>query len=255
MKKLLLVFSAFVTFSFSAYAEQCNLDPIKIAVVDTGFGYNFHGKGAKLCNTGHKDFSGVNAFTEPNFSSVRVPLDIQGHGTNIVGIIESYVRKAHVNYCIVILKFESGYTSYNGLHATVEAFKYATKFKFPYINYSAGGSMPSGDERKAVKDYLDHGGTMIVAAGNSGVNLDDKGNGEYPAQYDKRIIVVGNLLSNGKKAPLSNYGSCVNRWEVGMNVEGYGVVMSGTSQATATATGKIVSQNSCTGVNNGKPRK
>jgi hypothetical protein len=61
--------------------------------------------------------------------------------------------------------------------------------------------------------------------------------------YDKRTVVVGSLDNNGKKMESSNFGSAVSRWELGLNVIGYGIIMSGTSQAAAVATGKIVSEN------------
>jgi hypothetical protein len=52
--------------------------------------------------------------------------------------------------------------------------------------------------------------------------------------------VVGNVDRSGKIANNSNYGKSITRWEIGVNVKAYGLIMSGTSQATATATGKIV---------------
>jgi hypothetical protein len=129
--------------------------------------------------------------------------------------------------------------SYN----TTRAFEYAAEKKFDYINYSSGGVDPSEKERIAVERYLNHGGKLISAAGNEGKNLDMPGNQYYPAMYDKRIIVVGMLDVNGIQYEYSNYGKVVNRWEIGQELIGYGVKMSGTSQSTAVATGKIVSEN------------
>jgi len=81
-----------------------------------------------------------------------------------------------------------------------------------------------------------------VAAGNNGMNFDEKGR-YYPACYDdKRIIVVGMLDKNGVQYKYSNYGSRVTRWEIGYEVVGFEISESGTSQAAAVATGKLVSQ-------------
>jgi hypothetical protein len=237
MNKILLALSLFL--AFSCYGK-CTDRPIVIAVVDTGFGYEGRGVGARLCKYGHKDFTIDQKYS--NFPGVfaPVPFDFHSHGTNIVGIIESYVRPAHINYCILVLKFYAHTDgSKNGM-ATVEAFLYANRVKADYINYSGGGLDANEFERLAVAQYLDVGGQMIVAAGNN--NHDLTNGGYYPACYDKRLTVVGSLTEKGKKAEMSNYGAPVNRWEIGQNVIGYGIKNSGTSQATAVATGKIVSQ-------------
>lgn len=51
------------------------------------------------------------------------------------------------------------------------------------------------------------------------------------------------LEKDGVQSKVSNYGKIVNRWEIGRSVSGYGIIQSGTSQATAVAMGKILSQN------------
>lgn len=232
-----------VFFNSNAYCK-CTDKPVVIAVVDTGFGFQGYGMEARLCKMGHKDFTTEKQYI-PSFPGVidPVPLDNHRHGTNITGIIENYLKQAHINYCIVVLKYHSPLqTGWANLYSTIDAFKYATKIKADYINYSSGGKEPSNKERIVVEQYLNEGGKLIVAAGNEAQDLDVDSLGYYPAKYDKRITVVGMLMPDGRKAPLSNYGKVVNRWEVGYNVSGYSIVSSGTSQATAVATGKIVSQ-------------
>jgi subtilisin family serine protease len=239
MNKILLIFA--LLFPLNAY-PGCQDKPITIAVVDTGFGYAGAGKGAHLCSTGHRDFSSDNKSVFSN--NTIVPLDVHGHGTNITGIIESYLKKEHINYCIVVIKYFSEKARRNeNLYATINAFNYIADQKFDYVNYSGGGDKPDHLEKMAVLRYLDEGGHLITAAGNEGKNLSLFCNQYYPAMYDKRIVVVGNLNQNGTRAFMSNYGKAVNRWEIGMNVAAYGLTMSGTSQATALATSKIVSQN------------
>ena len=97
-------------------------------------------------------------------------------------------------------------------------------------------------EKAAVKRFLDHSGKIIAAAGNEHASLELAENAYFPALYDKRIIVVGNNTKDGVRSNSSNYGEPVTRWEVGEDVEAYGIVMTGTSQATAVATGKIISE-------------
>lgn len=223
--------------------SKCADKPVVVAVIDTGFGFHNKGLGAKLCKFGHKDFSSDQEFQHTvNYGTKDpVPLDLHGHGTNVVGVIEEYARSTHTNFCVVILKYY-GSNHMGHIDATIKAINYATDLKVDYINYSSGGREPSTVERIAVEKFLNNGGTMISAAGNESANLDVAGNVYYPAMYDSRIVMVGALDRNGNKMFSSNYGSVVNRWEIGMSVVGYGISMSGTSQATATATGKIVSQ-------------
>lgn len=225
-----------------SYAD-CKDMPVKIAVLDTGFGYQDKGHQAKLCNYGHMDFSIDRQFTKNYMTKTPVPLDVHGHGTNIVGIIDDYARKAHINYCIVIIKYYSDdQPGWLNLAITIQAIKYATNIGVDFINYSGGGPQTDPAEKLAVKKFLDKGHTFVAAAGNEGEELGKFGSAYYPAMEDKRVIVVGNLCKNGVKCKTSNYGSVVNRWEVGEDVTAFGITMTGTSQSTAVVTGKLVSE-------------
>lgn len=229
-----------------AEAKKCGQSPIRIAIIDTGFGYKDNGHEANLCQYGHKDFSVYSRqFTKNYATEDLVPLDVNGHGTNITGIIDGYLKKAHVNYCLIIVKYYSDLQSREqNVVSTTRALNYAANIHADYINYSGGGPGQNSFEKAAIERYLNHGGHMVAAAGNEHENLDEPENGYYPAMYDKRIIVVGNLSKEGVKSKTSNYGSFVTRWEVGEDVEAFGTKYSGTSQATAVATGKIVAENS-----------
>ena len=223
-----------------------------VAVIDTGIdaqAFNRH----VLCKTGHKDFTGTGI------------QDRHGHGTHISGLIDQYAKsiflgkdknykerfaKEQINYCQVILKFfdtDSSKSTVNAPKAVVDAIKWATKLHVDVINYSGGGQEPSLEERAAVMDALKQGITIVAAAGNEHDYLDDQHHSYYPAMYDKRIIAVGNWQNDTLgRSPSSNWGPRVNAWEVGTNVisfcpgkDSY-CYMSGTSQATAVRTGKIV---------------
>lgn len=210
--------------------------PIIVAVIDTGFGYNGLGKKAKLCKTGHKDFTTERAIA-PGYNTIDpIPKDYMGHGTNIVGIIDAQVKSS--NYCIVIIKYFS--LNSDNLESSLNAIKYAIEINANYINYSSNGRTKNTAEIVVVKRFLDKGGVFVAAAGNEGVDL-HKIN-MYPAMSDSRVIVVGNLGLNGKKATSSNYGLPVTIWETGTNIDGFGLVMTGTSQATAIVTSKMIKQ-------------
>jgi Subtilase family len=248
LSTFLIIFAVLVSCTKRTEAKQCNKAPIRIAVIDTGFGYHDAGHDARLCQYGHKDFSNERQFTKNYVTKDIVPVDTHGHGTNIAGIIDGYAKAAHVNYCLVIIKYYSdSQTGSQNLRATIRAVNYAANIKADFINYSGGGPETNMFERAAVKRFLNQGGKFIAAAGNENEDLNNPENAYYPAMYDKRIIVVANQGKDGVKSKTSNYGDVVTRWEIGEDVTAYGITMTGTSQATAVATGKIVSesQNKC----------
>lgn len=234
----------FVVLNSSTLYAKCN-SKIIVAIIDTGFGFAGRGRDAKLCQIGHRDFTGENTFTYNYNTKDPIPSDNVGHGTNIVGIIENYAGQTNVNYCIVILKAFGNRV--DTLRSTIDAINYATSIGVKYINYSAGGYGPSLEERISVLSFLDHGGTLVAAAGNEGLDLDFPFRRHYPSSYDPRVISVGMLNRDGTVARCSNYGKSVKRWEIGEYVVGFGIELSGTSQSTAVATGKILSgdKNKC----------
>src|SRR5271163_2109352 len=80
--------------------KKCNNKTTTIAVIDTGFGFVKNIKNAHLCKYGHKDFTaGTDISTDYNTVS-PVPKDYDGHGTNIVGIIDKYAIKGNLNFCL-----------------------------------------------------------------------------------------------------------------------------------------------------------
>jgi subtilisin family serine protease len=198
--------------------------------------------GIALCKYGHRNFTSdldtkkVGATVDP------IPTDSHGHGTNIAGLIQQYA--GNKNYCMVILRYYSPRAiNDNNLKNTVDAINYATNIGAKYINYSGGGGESSLEERAAVKRFLDKGGRFIAAAGNEKANIDS--HPYYPAMDDRRVVKVGSVEKDGSVAKYSNYGKSVTRWEQGTNARALGLVMSGTSQATAIATGKIINQEEC----------
>lgn len=211
-----------------------------IAVIDTGFGIGWDGEGAThLCKYGHKDFTGGKSSLQ--FGTIDpVPVDEHGHGTHIAGLIDSYARKVNDSYCLVILKYYDPKANDNkNLQRTVEAVYYAKRIKADYINYSGGGISPSPNEEEAIENFIHGGGTFVAAAGNE--NEDLAYNSYCPAQYEG-VIAVGNGTDEPHRVPTSNYGKRVNRWENGNNVVIFNHSMTGTSQAAAIATGKIVAE-------------
>lgn len=247
----------------------CVNPPMIVAVIDTGLGYNDKGLDNPLCQTGHKTFTGEKQIAETNTKD-PVAKDTHGHGTNIAGVISGYAGDS--NFCLVILQYYSPTAKGNdNLKNTVKAIKYAQQIGAKIINYSGGGAERAEEEAKAVKDFIDNGGIFVAAAGNERSDLSEEP--FYPALDDPRVVVVGNaeyiepdsvvdrdftLKINKQYQPVkingsewlgvpvssSNYGDKVNRWELGTFVEGNGIHMTGTSQAAAIATGKLIKEKS-----------
>lgn len=218
--------------------------PVVIAVIDTGFaaerfGYKEFEK-IKLCKYGHKDFSGFEEFIFSLRTNDPVPVDNHGHGTNIACIIDQLARTGTRDYCLVILKYyDPKGGEKDNLKNSNKAMRHAIDIKADYVNYSGGGTEKNKTESKLVKEFLDKGGVFVAAAGNERSDL--QRHPYYPASVDPRVISVGNLSRiDEKPVPTSNYGKAVKRWEIGDSVVGCNIVLSGTSQAAATATGKMI---------------
>lgn len=203
---------------------------LKVAIVDTGLDLKDPRFKDHLCKSGHQDFTGEGIE------------DSVGHGTHVSGIIQHYADNG--NYCLLIYKYYS-YAASGKLNQEREvmAFKEAIKQKVAIVNFSGGGENLYNPEKEVIK----HGPhtLFVVAAGNEHHDLDEVCD-YYPACLNlKNILVVGSTDSEGIRSNYSNYGSIVSDWEIGENVmstlpddrEGH---MSGTSQATAIQTGKLI---------------
>ena len=221
-------------------AQAAKHKKLIVAVIDTGFGYNGAGQNDyHLCPKWHRDLVGLGTY-EHQHTVVGVPLDTHGHGTNVVGLIERYAG-LDVDYCVVIIKFYDDRVPGISKRLSSVAINYARKIHADVINISAGGYSPSDTEQRAVKKYLDQGGSIFAAAGNNGVDLGLKP--YYPAMSDPRVNIVGAFDENLKmKTSYSNYKKDLHFWEIGTNLEAYGITMTGTSQATAVATGKWIAR-------------
>lgn len=259
MLKLMMMMLALTNASCDAATTK---KTITIAVIDTGIDASV----GKLCKYGHKDFTNNSIFSNPL-------LDTVGHGTHIAGLIRSHAGEG--DYCLVAIKFYSESASGpENLRNMIRALRYAIDIKVDFINVSGGGPEGIDQEKNLIKEALDKGIKVVAAAGNEKRNLDIICD-YFPACYfPDRIVVVGNLeitkdfrmLSSDwkelavkagmghklntyetKRASSSSYGSKVNRWEIGTNVlsalpGGKAGYMTGTSQATAIATGKLVKE-------------
>lgn len=155
------------------------------------------------------------------------------HGTHIAGIIlKNTCKEVELQSCTYEKNF-------------YECLIEAIVNKPDIVNISAGGEDFDKQELSLLKQLKI---PIIVAAGNNAKNLLFPGNDYYPAKYElKNIISVGNLDQDGNINITSNYGLSNEVWEIGTEVYSswpnnkYGI-MTGTSQATAKRTNRILLQ-------------
>jgi len=212
--------------------SQSYAGTLRIGVVDSGLDLTDSRLNGHLCATGHKDFTGEGL------------KDINGHGTEMTGLIEKYAGKG--DYCLVIYKYysDSDPGIVNSKHEA-EALDVAVKDGIKIINLSSSG--PDFEEKEYLIIRENPDVTFVVAAGNDYKNLDIPGEVAYPASYRlKNETVVGNVDGESNRVPSSNYSKKITVVEMGKDVyttfiNGYGYI-TGTSASCAVHTGKMIKE-------------
>ena len=150
-------------------------------------------------------------------------LDDEGHGTNVAGIIggvgNNGIGIAGLNWHVTIIPVKVLDSSGSGTDADIiSGINYVTMLKSQGINIvamneSLGGSSFPFDvlASNATKAAGKAGVLDIVAAGNSGVNLDKPGlGGSSPANFsasNPTVITVAATDNQGNLANFSNFGA------------------------------------------------
>jgi subtilisin family serine protease len=221
--KLLLLSSLIV---FSVYAKS-----LTVMVIDTGLDM----ENKELVSHVPKEFR------KSEWQDIHRP----GHGTHVTGLV---MANACRNVVLIPCKYyrEDG-GGYNNIKREIECIQLALQLKVDLINISGGGNDSDGREKALVVEFLKAGGTLVAAAGNDGRNIDT--DPYYPACYPSdgcvgSIVVVGSIDKDGIISSFSNFGRNVV-YERGQNVESWlpgnkRGTMTGTSQATAIRSGRII---------------
>lgn len=181
--------------------------------------------------------------------------DNHGHGTHISGIVGAKggngfgISGVAPKVSLMTLKYyDPKSPGANNLKNTIQAIRYAIKMGAKIINYSGGGTEYSAEEFAAVKEAEKKGILFVAAAGNERSNTDETGKHYYPADYELSNIISVTAVNEKetKVLPSSNYGvRTVDIAAPGDQI--YSALpgntfgrMTGTSQATAFATGVAV---------------
>jgi thermitase len=179
------------------------------------------------------------------------PVDVNGHGSHIAGIIGATSMGHHgvigvsPHVSIMPLRyFADEATATDTVANTVKAVDYAIENGARIINYSSEGKGFNVAEYRALERASKKGILVVVAAGNSGENNDTADSPTYPASYDlPNIIAVAATNIHNEVLPISNYGATkVHVAAPGESIfstmpKGRYGYNTGTSQATAFVSG------------------
>jgi subtilisin family serine protease len=199
----------------------------RIVVIDTGLNVDNNFK-PFLCKDWEQDMTGFGI------------QDDHGHGTNVAGIIIKGLDSKKV--CLVIVKYYTALTpnSYNFSYF-LNAIRLVPTLKPSVVNLSSNGGRFVQTELDLLRWSILNGVYFNAAAGNDHIDL-DKGCFSFPACYNvksKYVNIVGSH-TNGKYDVFTNFGKVVTTYQPGKEICYLNNCMSGTSQATAVFTNKLV---------------
>lgn len=125
-----------------------------------------------------------------------------------------------------------------------------SKNPFPVKNlFASGGELEEHgwkveNRMPDIQEKLDKNGFCVLEIEEEAkdvIQVDDM-NIPVPYKYTYYRVLIKHDDKVFLKSDFSNWGQRVNRWEIGDMQTSYGITFSGTSQATAIATGKLVGQ-------------
>lgn len=219
--------------------------PIVIAVIDSGYD-NAYAERLNLCkHVKHRVYT--------TGTGMR---DVDGHGTNVGGLIVAKANASKSDYCLAFYKvFDGKKKNGRAEQRIADAVSQAVADGAAIINLSLSGRGAYPVEYEALREAVFSDAWIVVAAGNEGLNL-DKGCSVFPVCYPLMMYRIGNgkLVSivpdKAKKKALvtvmrhrsSNYGSMIQNWIPGCDTESVNGKMCGSSQSTAIASGLLIEQ-------------
>ena len=187
-----------------AWDEMGALQPITVAVIDTGVCMSHEDLAGRVLDNGY-DF--VDDDDDPE--------DVFGHGCSVAGIIAANIDNGigiagfAPNTSILPVRVLGANGS--GSMADVAAgIVYAADNGADIINLSLGSVIGSQAGKDAVDYAVSQGATVIASAGNSGGSAPG-----YPGRYEN-VVAVGAIDPDGSRSSFSNKGGDI--WAPGRDV-------------------------------------
>ena len=198
--------------------EHASGEGIHVGVADTGCDYQHQALRTRFGDNKGYDF----------ISDTNQPLDDNGHGTHVAGIIAGTNVGVAPNAKLYALKFLNAHGS-GSQTDFIRAAEWAIDHELDVLNGSFG-SAQTNEAEEAICDALQERGVLFVAAAGN------RGNTEYsyPASYES-VISTAAVNNDKTRAPFSQYNDQVTISAPGVDIRscvpgGYDV-FSGTSMA------------------------
>ncbi|MFI5265398.1 MAG: S8 family serine peptidase, partial [Candidatus Levyibacteriota bacterium] len=177
---------------------------VTVAVIDTGVDYN------------HSDLAGAVIKGENFITGSLDPMDDQGHGTHVAGIIGAVTNNANgvsgVSWGAKILAIKACDNDGNCNTTNVSrAIAYAVDNGAKIINISIAGSGTCNGTYTDMVNYAKQKGVLMVTAAGNGTNGDGVGvsaDTQIPSSC-AGVLSVGAVDVSSSRSSFSNYGSHV----------------------------------------------
>jgi subtilisin family serine protease len=206
---------------------------IKVGIIDTGIEATHEDlEGAVVENV---DFTGENK---------KNPVDENGHGTHVAGIIAARENGVGVigvaPLCSLYIAKAFDKDGNAQPFSVIKALEWMIQKNVDVINMSFSARTTTKQYDEVIKKVYDKGITMVCAAGNEGGGRDTIG---YPAKYDQCIAVTAVDIDK-KRADFSSQGRKAEVCAAGKNIyscylNNTYATLSGTSMATPIITGAV----------------
>lgn len=176
---------------------------VKVGVLDTGIESTHTDLSGNISTTLNADFTGI----ENQYGVI--PIDTQGHGTNVAGIIgavgNNTIGISGVCWDVELVSLRCiDQNYYLSTEVLSRAISYADMVDIPILNLSGHVNDYDPSLFTVINNYT---GLIIAAAGNHGVDIDVNTGIQYPAHYTcNNMIVVGAVDANDEPEEDSNFG-------------------------------------------------